>query len=526
MVDRSAFIGVDVGSGGVRAGVFDRAGKQLAFAVRPILQFNPHGDVFEQSSVDIWTQARAAVREAVTIAGVVPRAIGFDATCSLVAVGAGGTSISVAEDGDPKRDIVMWMDHRAVVEAAEINATHDPALAYVGGEVSVEMELPKILWLRRHFPDRHAAVWRYFDLADYLVWRATGADVASVCTLTCKWNYLAHEQRFPTSLLEAMGLADLPGWVPAEVRPLGSAAGRLGEPAAAELGLAVGTVVATGIIDAHAGGVALLGAAPEGGLAIISGTSCCHLIASRQPIMVPGVWGPYFGALLPGWWLNEGGQSAAGSLIDWTLRQHDASPALQAAAARSGRSVYDIANDWVAALRAREPEPTRDLHVLADHHGNRSPRADPLARGIIAGLTLEHGADALARHYLATVQALAYGTRHIIDSLNAAGHRITRVVMTGGGTRNALLAREHADAIGRDLHLGSEDQEVTRGAAILAATAGGAFPDLRSAAAAMAHDGGTIRADPARRAFHDAKSAVYLTMYDDWCRYRRMMAGE
>ena len=524
-MDVSTFVGVDVGSGSVRAGVFDRAGRQLAFAVRPIQQFNPRADVFEQSSADIWRQIAAAVRAAVAEAGVVPGAIGFDATCSLVAAGAGGVPVSVAEDGDKQRDIIMWMDHRAVAEAAEINATNDAALAYVGGEVSVEMELPKVLWLRRHFPERHAAVWRYFDLADYLVWRATGADVASVCTLTCKWNYLAHEGRFSASLLEAVGLADLPRLVPAEVRPLGSAAGRLDPRAAAELGLPAATVVATGIIDAHAGGVALLGAAPEGGLAIISGTSCCHLIASRQPIMVPGVWGPYFGALLPEWWLNEGGQSAAGSLIDWTLRQHDAWPDLQVAASVSGRGVYDVANDWVAALRQREPEPTRDLHVLADHHGNRSPRADPLARGVIAGLTLEHGPDALARHYLATVQALAYGTRHIIDTLNAAGHRIGRVVMTGGGTRNALLVREHADVIGRDLRLGSEDQEVTRGAAILAATACGAFPNLPAAAASMAHDGGTIHADPGRRAFHDAKYKVYLALYDDWCRYRRMMGG-
>jgi ribulose kinase len=163
------------------------------------------------------------------------------------------------------------------------------------------------------------------------------------------------------------------------------------------------------------------------------------------------------------------------------------------------------------------------LHVLADHHGNRSPRADPLSRGVIAGLTLEHGPDALARQYLATAQALAYGTRHIIETLNKAGHRITRVLMTGGGTRNALLLREHADATGCDLRLGSEDQEVTRGAAILAATAGGAFDTLTAAAASMAHDGGTIRANPARRAFHDAKYAVYLSLYDDWRRYRRIM---
>lgn len=514
------FIGVDVGSASVRAGLFDDSGNELTFATRPIKQFNPCTNYYEQSSADIWTQLAAAVREVIAnVPAQDVRGIGFDATCSLVAVGADGEPVSVAEDGDPQRDIIMWMDHRAVAEAAEINVTRDPALDYVGGEVSVEMELPKVLWLQRHLPWRHAEVRRYFDLADYLVWRATGADVASVCTLTCKWNYLAHEQQFSTSLLHAVGLSALLDKVPLTVLPLGFAAGGLTERSASELGLSPGTIVATGIIDAHAGGLALLGAAPEGGLAIISGTSCCHLVVTRQKIFVPGVWGPYFGAMLPGWWLSEGGQSAAGSLIDWTLRQSDAWPELQA----PGRSVYDVANEWVAALEAREAKPTRDLHVLADHHGNRSPRADPLSRGAMVGLTLERGPDALARCYLATVQALAYGTRHIIETLNAAGHRIERVLITGGGVRNTLSLREHADAIGCDLHLGSEDQEVTRGAALLAATASGAFRDLQAAAAAMVRTGTTVRANPARRAFHDAKYAVYLALYEDWCRYRQMM---
>ena len=521
MADR-CFIGVDVGSGSVRAGVFDDTGAERAFATRQIKQFNPRADFYEQSTADIWTQLADAVRDAVSSARVSPdsvRGIGFDATCSLVAVGADGEPVSLAEDGDSRHDIIMWMDHRAIAEAADINATQDPALAYVGGDVSVEMELPKILWLKRHMLDRHAVVRRYFDLADYLVWRATSADVASVCTLTCKWNYLAHEQRFSNSLLSAVGLSDLLEKVPSKVLPLGSAAGTLHPRRAAELGLSPGTIVAAGIIDAHAGGLALLGAQPEGGLAIISGTSCCHLVVSREKIFVPGVWGPYFGAMLPGWWLNEAGQSAAGSLIDWTLQQGDTWPELQSA----GRSIYEVANEWVAALEARESEPTRDLHVLADHHGNRSPRADPLSRGAMVGLTLERGPDALARRYLATVQSLAYGTRHIIETLNAAGHHIQRVLITGGGIRNSLSLQEHADAIGFDLHLGSEDQEVTRGAALLAATASNAFPDLQTAAAAMVRGGATVRANPARRAFHDAKYAVYLSLYDDWCRYRQMM---
>jgi FGGY-family pentulose kinase len=312
--------------------------------------------------------------------------------------------------------------------------------------------------------------------------------------------------------------------VPQRILPLGSSPGRLTSAVAAAFGLTTDVVVATGIIDAHAGGLALVGTRPDGSLALISGTSNCHMVVSPQAIMVPGVWGPYFGAMLPGFWLNEGGQSAAGALLDWTLRQNDAWPLAQEAAAREGRNVYAVLNDWVADLGAREPFPTRHLHVLPDHHGNRSPRADPQARGALIGLTLEGGRDGLARLYLATIQALAYGTRHIIDSMNAAGHRIERIVMCGGGTRNPLLLQEHADALGRDIHLVAEEDAVALGAALLAATACGAFADLSTAAAAMVRPGGRIDARATQRAFHDAKYQVFLQLYDDQQRCLTAMA--
>lgn len=522
------FVGIDVGSASVRAGVYDRDGHRLGFAVRPILQFRPRDLFVEQSSADIWSNACRAVREAVVGGGVDPgriTAIGIDATCSLVAVGAGGDPISVSERGEPDHDVIMWMDHRAGSETAAINATGDPALAYVGGEVSIEMELPKLLWLKRHFPQRWARTVRVHDLADHLVWRATGADVASVCTLGCKWNYLAHEDRFPTALLEAVGLDDLVERVPIEVRPLGTVAGRLAGPAAAAMGLTAGIAVATGIIDAHAGGLALAGAAPEGTLALIGGTSNCHMVVSPEPVMVPGVWGPYFGAMIPGAWLNEGGQSAAGALIDWTIRRSAAHADLAAEAAREGRDVHALLADRVAALEAREAEPTRHLHVLPDHHGNRSPRADPQARGSVVGLTLEDEPDALARLYLATLQGLAYGTRHIVETMNAAGHRITRVVMCGGGTKNPLLLREQADALGLPIRLVADEDAVTLGAGLLAAVASGVFPDVAAAAAAMVRPGATIEPNPARRVFHDAKYGIFLTLYDQQKAARDAMAA-
>jgi FGGY-family pentulose kinase len=518
------FLGIDIGSASVRAGLFDMAGRRLAFAARAIRQFHPKPLFVEQSSADIWRETCATVREALADAAIDPArvaSIGVDATCSLVAVGTDGQPVSVAETGECERDIIMWMDHRAGAQTAVINATRDAALAYVGGEVGIEMELPKVLWLKQTFPDRYAAAWRFFDLADYLVWRLSGADVASVCTLTCKWNYLAHEDRFSETLLAAVGLSDITSKIPGRILPLGSAAGTLATRAADELGLPPGVVVATGIIDAHAGGLALVGTEPQGSLAFIGGTSNCHMVVAPQPIMVPGVWGPYYGAMLPGWWLGEGGQSAAGALLDWTLRQSDAWLLLENTAKE--RNVYAVANDWLADLESREQWPARDLHVLADHHGNRSPRANPHARGAIVGLTLEQGRDALARLYLATLQALAYGTRHIIESMNTAGHRIERIVMCGGGTKNPYWLRENADATGCEIHLVSEEDAVTLGAALLGSVACGAFPNLPAAAATLVRPGGSVKARPETKAFHDAKYAVYLQLYDDMERCRSTM---
>ncbi|MGK7244597.1 FGGY-family carbohydrate kinase [Buttiauxella agrestis] len=520
------FVGVDVGSASVRAGIYTMEGTRLAFSVRPIQQFHYQTNRVEQSSSDIWQQVCTTVREAISLAGVQPQqvvSIGFDATCSLVAVGERGQPVAVGEEGDADHDIVMWMDHRAGEETQRINATNDSALQYVGGQVSIEMELPKILWLKNHFPERYASIWRFFDLADYLVWRATGVDAAGVCTLTCKWNYLAHEERFSQSLLESVELADLVNKIPPSIIQVGQPVGTLRTDVAAQLGLTPDVVVASGLIDAHAGGLALVAAAPEANLAIISGTSNCHMIVSKEAKSVPGVWGPYFAAMYPGWWLNEGGQSAAGALVDWALMQSDAWPALKNEADALGCSVYQILNQWVAQLESCEKYPTSQLHILADHHGNRSPQSDANARGMIAGLTLEKGQSQLARLYLATLQAIAYGTRHIIDTMEHNGQRIDSITLCGGASKNPLWLREYANVTGRAIHLVEEEDAVTLGAALNGAVACKAFSSFSTAAGAMVRRDKTIEPDATHRAFHDAKYQVYLQMYQDQQRYQAVM---
>jgi len=506
------YLGVDVGTHSARAGVFDETGKMHASAASAFEVARPAPDFVECSSEDVWRACGEAVRAA--LRGIAKEAIvgiGFDATCSLVVL-----------DGDLPRDVIVWMDHRAIDQARRINALGHDVLRYVGGVISPEMQTPKLLWLAENAPAAFARARRFFDLPDFLSWRATGSEARSSCTTVCKWTRT--RDGWSESYFRAVGLGALvdEGFarIGTDVRGVGERAGTLTESAARELGLAAGTPVAVSIIDAHAGGLGLLGGNPFGRLALIGGTSSCHMAVSREPVFVPGVWGPYFSAMVPGLWLTEGGQSATGALLDHVIASH-------ARGAELGPHPQAVLEARIDALAARAPfraALARDLHVLPDHHGNRSPRADPTLRGMISGLSLESDLDALALLYLATVQAIAHGTRHIVDAMRAAGLPIETIVACGGDTKSALFVREHADVTGCRVVLPKEPEAVLLGAAILGRVACGDSPSVEHAMGAMDHEGASI--EPAGgeiAAFHEKKHRVFLRMWEDQIAYRTLM---
>jgi FGGY-family pentulose kinase len=466
------------------------------------------------------------------------KGIGFDATCSLVVLDASDAPVGVSDD--PKFDVIVWMDHRATTQAARINAKGHEVLKYVGGGVSPEMQTPKLLWLKENAPDAWKRAARFLDLPDFLVYRATGNDVRSLCTTVCKWTYLGHAGGWDASYFRAIGLGDLAdekfARIGTNVRPMGEKAGGLTAKAAAELGLAAGTPVGVAIIDAHAGGVGLIGAAIDGvsddlgeRLALIGGTSTCHMAMSKDPRFVPGVWGPYFGAMVPGWWLTEGGQSATGALLDHVIANHAASAELAREATATGTHVAALLNARLEAmaeeqLAAFPAALTRELHVLPDHHGNRSPRADPTLRGMISGLKLSDNRDSLAALYLATIQGLALGTRHILEAMRAQGYAITTLIATGGDAKNPVFLREHADATGCRVVLPREPEAVLLGSAMLGAVACGARASVVDAMRAMSAADRVIepRGGEVARYF-DAKYRVFLRMHEDQMAYRQMM---
>jgi D-ribulokinase len=496
------FIGIDVGTGGARAGIFDRHGAMVATAKRDIALYRNGPDIAEQSSEDIWRAVCASVRDAMAAAALGPDAvagIGFDATCSLVVLGPGGTPLPVGAHGDASRDIIVWMDHRALDQATRINRTGHAVLAYVGGTISPEMETPKLLWLKQHLPRTYDEAWQFFDLTDFLTWRASDSLARSVCTVTCKWTYLAHEARWDADYFHQIGLGDLAeqGFtrIGTQIVPGGTALGQgLTTQAAGDMGLKPGTAIAAGLIDAHAGGLGSVGVRSAHGTALtrmayVFGTSACTMASSREAIFIPGVWGPYFSAMVPGLWLSEGGQSGAGAAIEQLIGFHPAASQAQALAAAEGLSLPSWLAERVAARVKDLSQAVRwagDILVVPDFLGNRSPHADPQARALIAGLGIERDIDHLVALYVAGLTGIGYGLRQIIDASRARGATIETLVLSGGAGRHPLIRQLLADSTGIPVLVPDDVDPVLLGSAMLGAAAAGAFPDLAQAMTAMA----------------------------------------
>jgi D-ribulokinase len=226
--------------------------------------------------------------------------------------------------------------------------------------------------------------------------------------------------------------------------------------------------------------------------------------------------------MVPGMWLNEGGQNATGSLLDLLLQERKIHDELTAA---GGESIFDILNRKVAELQAGDLEFNKYLNVLPYFYGNRSPRADPDLWGSIDGLRLEDAVTSYTKLYLSTVQALAFGTRHIIEEMESQGYRIAYVVATGGHTRNELLLQEHANVLERPVYLGEETENMLLGGAVNAAAAAGEYPSLIDAMAAMSHPGRKISPREEMRDLYAKKYRVFKEMYRNQREIRKILDG-
>ncbi|KAK4186577.1 Nup93/Nic96-domain-containing protein [Podospora australis] len=575
------YIGIDVGTGSARACIIDATGEIKALASHDIKLWQPSsygGSHYasEQSTTDIWQAICYCVRQIISeskIDTTTMKGIGFDATCSL-AVFTHDTDEPVpvtgpdfSNDGND-RNVILWLDHRPLAEAEKINDTKHNLLRYVGGTMSVEMEIPKVLWLKNNMPPELFDRCKFYDLADALTHIATGNETRSYCSAVCKQGFVpvgvdGSVKGWQEDFYETIGLGDLArddfkrvggvNGVSGSFLSAGELVGGLSEKAAKELGLPAGIAIGSGVIDAYAGWIGTVGAkvklSPDHlddsvalndvsqaftRLASVAGTSTCHLAMSKEPVFVPGVWGPYRDVLIPDFWMAEGGQSATGELMKHMLETHAAYDDTLKEAKDAGKNIYDYLNGHLRHLAETTEAPSisylvRHFFFYGDLWGNRSPIADPNMRGAIIGMSSDKSKDGMALLYYSTMEFIALQTRQIVETMNKAGHSILSIFMSGSQCQNEILMDLIATACDMPVLIPRYvNAAVVHGAAMLGAKAASAKENgetepLWDIMDRMSKPGKVVRSknDPAEKKLLDAKYEVFLDQCRTQQEYRR-----
>lgn len=549
-------IGIDYGTDSCRAVVTDaETGKEAASAVAVYprwsqgLYCDPAESRFRQHPRDYIESLESVMDQLAKSAGELlaqVRGIAIDTTGStpcLVTDRLVPLALLPEHETDPDAMFVLWKDHTATEEAAEINRLakqwHTDYTAFEGGVYSSEWFWAKLLHIVRESPALFKKAASALEHCDWMPALLTGAaSLAQVKRSRCAMGHKAmwHERfgGYPDDEF----LAALHPELVRIKRSLGTETytsdrefGRLTAEWAQRLHLPAGIPVAVGAYDAHMGAVG--GGVEEGVLVKVMGTSTCDMIVGPRSEgaerLVKGICGQVDGSIIPGLVGYEAGQSAFGdvyawfkSLLMWPVEQvlpqavgavHGAEGTQAPPAAIRALSA-EIAARLMPALEAEAAklEPGASGVLALDWlNGRRTPDANQKLKGALAGLTLGTSAPMI---YRALIEATAFGTRAIVERFEQEGVSIQKIRAIGGVARKSRLVMQTvADVLGRPIEVVAGEQSVALGAAMFAAVVAGIYPSLRQAQSAMKPDiESVVLPDMSRTAVYDQLFRQYLKL--------------
>ncbi len=499
-------LGIDYGTESVRVGIFDQEGTPVVFAGETYALEHPRPGWAEQDPDEWWSCLVKATRRALDEGDVSPEEIAglsVDATtCTVVALDRQDRVL---------RPAIMWMDVRAVDQAIRVQETEDPALKYNGfARVSAEWMPCKALWLKEKEPETYGNAERICECLDWATHRLTGEWTSSINTASFRAYYDRNEGGFPESLYGALGLDDLLEKFPQQVLDMGTVVGELRREAAEELGLPGGIPVAEGGGDAFVALVGLNVLEPRK-MALITGSSHVIVGQAAEPKYGAGLFGAYTDGIVPGQYSVEGGQSSTGSVVKW-FKENLAKRA-SAEAEKRGVDPYEVLGEMAAEV----PPGSEGLMVLDYWQGNRTPYTDPLARGMMWGLSLKHEEGHIFR---AILEGICYGTEHILRTMRENDFEPTEGVVCGGPTKSDLWMQMHADVSNLPISFTRVPDAPALGSAILGAVGAGLYPDIKTAAENMVHVESQIEPD---QDMHEAYKFYVDKYIETYPRMRELM---
>lgn len=475
MTGAEPLLGIDVGTASTKAALVEPDGTVLARAVREHSVSRPREGWAEQDAELWWTEVASLCRELLAPRAPGPAAVGLS--------GMGPCLVPCDAADRPLRPAILYgVDNRAEAEAAELTRElGEEAIRARGGSALSSQALgPKLLWLARHEPEAWAATRRWHTVNSFLLARLSG-----------EWVLDRHSasQCDPFYDLAAEGWSeDWAAMVPGlELPPLawpGEVAGTVGADAAAATGIAAGTPVIAGTIDAWAEAVSV-GVREPGDLMVMYGSTMFFVLIAEARTADRAIW--VTAGVDPGSLTHAAGMSASGALTGWFRDLFGCPPF-----------------ERLLAEAAAKPPGAEGLLVLPYFAGERTPLLDPRARGTICGLTLRHDRGHL---YRAALEGIACGARHNLEVLAPEGG--VRAVAVGGGTAAELWPQIVSDVTGLDQELPAETLGAAYGDALLAAEAVGLLPPGSS----WARESRTIAARAGTRELYDRRYGLYRELH-------------
>ncbi|MCD6444639.1 hypothetical protein J7L70_06525 [Candidatus Bathyarchaeota archaeon] len=449
-------LSVDVGTTNVKAVVFDLEGRQVFKSSLRCPVYTPVEGWAEQDPDEVLNRSLKVVRDCVKAVDGRVEALTFSAQLYSVML--------VDRSGSPLTRILNWMDGRSVQEASEVSEEMDGYGLYrkTGCHISPMMPVAKLLWLKRHRPERFGKVFKVLAMKDYILYRLLGLYVTDRIIASASSLFNIHENRWDPEIAEFLGLSL--GVFPTVVEPdkvVGEVDGSLSEKTGLPKGIPVVCGGGDGMLQNIGFGIL------EPGLAASNiGTSGAVRVTSNRIILDKSRRARFFcHALIGDLWCIGGAINSAGLSLEWFV----------------DRFLDGDFGRFEAEASKAEPG-SRGLIFLPYLLGERAPLWCPEAKAVFYGLTLNHGIPELSR---AVLEGVILALNHIKRVLEAYVPSVKEVRTGGGGARIALLNQVQADVFQVPVYLTATEEGSALGAAILAAEALGYYRGLKDACKTM-----------------------------------------